>query len=1194
MKLIGLDQVLNGEEATVVEALAPKQAVQKEFFSRGTTSSKIMLVDILGEGPGRYSGLHVLKIASNDREWQPEEVSRIYNTIKQSDIADSVPDLVDFATVGNFSAFLFSVVGDAANSFQTLAQQIRTNVSAAEEGLNKVASLLTRWQNLSQADRRTDFSVKLYQDCINCGKNRLVGPDSVAERLRQIGVSGLSDNPRLMFEGGSLALPNPVAYAMRPELWLDHKNVQPVAMAHGDLHTENIILDLRRDDALFIDWSTYNTAQNYFFDWAYLELSIVIHSFDLSGVQSIQEWQNFCEHACSGQIKPAGSPAGYHAPQIWRLIQPLRSEVDRQIAVVQKTLGAYAEASFWLALSAAGLNFARKKSIDPRTKRFSLLYSASAMSRALRLLSIKVPALDAPLMINLSRPSFGTDSVRSCVVKYAEKLSESFREWRDRYTPMSGRITPQNRLSPIRTPAGISPIFARPGTVLGQAEVKVQDIAREVLSRRRAIICGAPGAGKSTTVWNLVAELASKLQNDADGFIPIMMDLSTIEVFSADLIVQIEKHVSQTLVAVFGAGIAVDQFYGRCFLLLDAVRGLTADHGNLLNGAVDELMRLEKFAGVVLTARSQDLAPQFSQFRIEILPLDPLQIRGFLRSHLGDDDGDDLFWQLVDPKAKSDYFPRFIAGGGNEFDFWMSDTKDMALQLPWYYWDWPYWKKMRDNPANLLSLARNPYLLFMLSAAYVSGTKLPSNRSKLIESFVESMMLREEQYTESDDWIEIDEQVRRLGELAYRMSADQTQSISNKDAIKALNGSQLLRLATSEGILRVSGDVVQFVHDMIRDFFVSAHSQRTGEISSLLRSPFETAWWLPVGWSETSILVGPRYLGNPEGVLDELKSENPELAASCILSGEVEVRPEIVSRIAVEWLKKLTDVGLSVDRRASFGRALGVLNLDMRPGVAQVDAQGLPVFDWCPVPETNVSLAEFLGLVPLFSISRFLVTNRQYEAFTIAGGYSELHRHCWTMAGWESKGQRVGPENYSEMLCLSNHPRVGVNWYEAVAFCRWITKAFRGLGRISDREIIRLPTEAEWVAAAGGPNSNRFPWGDRFDRKKCNLFGIEGTTAVGIFPDGAAACGALDMIGSAWKWCSSTPGNPNSGNQDADLEGTAMRVYRGGSWGLDIWDRDGSRYNEENVVLTNSHAIIPEDDGPDAISFFVVLSTVNG
>lgn len=90
---------------------------------------------------------------------------------------------------------------------------------------------------------------------------------------------------------------------------------------------------------------------------------------------------------------------------------------------------------------------------------------------------------------------------------------------------------------------------------------------------------------------------------------------------------------------------------------------------------------------------------------------------------------------------------------------------------------------------------------------------------------------------------------------------------------------------------------------------------------------------------------------------------------------------------------------------------------------------------------------------------------------------------------------------------LDNHPQVGVSWYEAVAFCNWLSQQ-NGLLMNDVQRSIRLPSEAEWERAARGVDGRLYPWGNDLDEKKCNntYLNLGATTAVGIFPAGNAIC----------------------------------------------------------------------------------------
>ncbi|NBO65533.1 MAG: TIR domain-containing protein, partial [Acidobacteria bacterium] len=95
-----------------------------------------------------------------------------------------------------------------------------------------------------------------------------------------------------------------------------------------------------------------------------------------------------------------------------------------------------------------------------------------------------------------------------------------------------------------------------------------------------------------------------------------------------------------------------------------------------------------------------------------------------------------------------------------------------------------------------------------------------------------------------------------------------------------------------------------------------------------------------------------------------------------------------------------------------------------------------------------------------------------------------------------------------------NHPMqpvVGVSWFEARAYCNWLT-ATAGL----EGKIFRLPTEVEFEAAARGKEGREYPYGSEFDPDRCNTFEshIRKTTPVGII-DNATPEGAYDLSGNA-------------------------------------------------------------------------------
>jgi formylglycine-generating enzyme required for sulfatase activity len=133
-------------------------------------------------------------------------------------------------------------------------------------------------------------------------------------------------------------------------------------------------------------------------------------------------------------------------------------------------------------------------------------------------------------------------------------------------------------------------------------------------------------------------------------------------------------------------------------------------------------------------------------------------------------------------------------------------------------------------------------------------------------------------------------------------------------------------------------------------------------------------------------------------------------------------------------------------------------------------------------------------------------------------------------------------------------PVVGVTWFEARAYCNWLT-ATSG----TNERIFRLPTEVEFEAAARGGKGRAFPYGKKFESSRCNTFEshIRRTTPVGIF-DNATPEGAYDLSGNVYSWTLSIydqqrfpyPYKPNDGREDIHLA-DINRVLRGGSWSGD-------------------------------------------
>ncbi len=246
-----------------------------------------------------------------------------------------------------------------------------------------------------------------------------------------------------------------------------------------------------------------------------------------------------------------------------------------------------------------------------------------------------------------------------------------------------------------------------------------------------------------------------------------------------------------------------------------------------------------------------------------------------------------------------------------------------------------------------------------------------------------------------------------------------------------------------------------------------------------------------------------------------------------------------------QWLAAIVTEQQPVDtpfpavERALAGNILARLG-DSRPGVGRRD-DGLPDVVWCKVSAGSFLMGDDPKQIDVSSpyfMSRYSVTNAQYQTFIADGGYTEHWRDCWTDGGWEWRQNKSAtePRWAGGEFDLPNHPVVRISWYEAVAFCGWLTRRLRKCGELSAEESVRLPTETEWEKAARGEDGREYPWGKKIDPEHANYddTGLGVTSTVGCFPRGVSPYGCEEMAGNVWEWCQDRVGS--------------YRVHRGGAW----------------------------------------------
>jgi iron(II)-dependent oxidoreductase len=166
----------------------------------------------------------------------------------------------------------------------------------------------------------------------------------------------------------------------------------------------------------------------------------------------------------------------------------------------------------------------------------------------------------------------------------------------------------------------------------------------------------------------------------------------------------------------------------------------------------------------------------------------------------------------------------------------------------------------------------------------------------------------------------------------------------------------------------------------------------------------------------------------------------------------------------------------------------------------------------------------FLHRVAALYLDRYPVTNEQYQQFIDAGGYEKLE--YWdeeslpALLDFVDQTGQPGPRFWLEGRHRTNEERrpvVGVSWYEATAYGRWVGK--------------RMATDSEWTKAGAWPVESapgriaqrRYPWGESFDIRRANLWGSQRKEPVDVdeYSDGASVGGIHQLVGNVWEWTSS-------------------------------------------------------------------------
>jgi formylglycine-generating enzyme required for sulfatase activity/transcriptional regulator with XRE-family HTH domain len=667
----------------------------------------------------------------------------------------------------------------------------------------------------------------------------------------------------------------------------------------------------------------------------------------------------------------------------------------------------------------------------------------------------------------------------------------------------------------------------------------VPNVRERLMQLERTVLLGEPGAGKTWMLYRVALAFAGTGQSEPTmQRIPILVPLN-----------------------LYQGGAFMDFVRMRAGALGNYLDELIRDgQVILLCDALNEMPKagLEQVCQVLAEVKYFIVSCRVRDYVDDLQPLHPLEqvvlrnmgldaIQDFIQRRLPAPQNDNL-WQKMGGSADLLSFWQKVRQNGDENCFW-DERADVPIYTDSAKED-PAWRQMHSG-ARLIPMARNPFMAQILCAIYEREGSLPSNRAALFERFIVSLIERESknaqrQRTAFPGRIEIEALLVELARALQERHLTSLDHATVSNMLKIDNAKVLLTAATDANILVDDGISYKFAHQLLQEYFavrILLESFPDGDPTPF----FENDWWNAGVWRETFIILG-EFLGERElganRVAQWLAPVNPEIGIEVVTRNANGLN---LSDIAEETRDALMTIAISKTRetdirgRASAYRALGLLEADRRQGISLIQEgtdAGLPDIEWVKIPAGEFSYQDGTGEIPYdYWMARFPLTTAQYGAFLNATDGGE---DVW----WEGlpEGQNKahqGPSGYA------NHPRADVTWYQALAFCRWLSYSLSGElpNRHLNMGLIRLPTEYEWEKAARANTGWQYPYGNDFDPHKGNTSatGIRQTCAVGMFPEGASAYGVLDMGGNVREWCLNDYTDPNGLNIAINDANKALR-----------------------------------------------------
>jgi len=515
-----------------------------------------------------------------------------------------------------------------------------------------------------------------------------------------------------------------------------------------------------------------------------------------------------------------------------------------------------------------------------------------------------------------------------------------------------------------------------------------------------------------------------------------------------------------------------------------------------------------------------------------------------------------------------------------------------------------------DAPA----LVDSPLMVRLLLIVHVNNRRLPDERADLFDKAINALLQVDYGREEGDirelstDWKPFRDMAQHLAFHMHGQGPDQGREIEEAELKAALRQEadfvpridDFLQSARQRGsVLEERTGVYRFIHLAFQEFLAARYLREViggagrDAILDCLADRLDDPWW------REPILLLAGYLSanaakSAREFLDALgrcgKTPNARCSAGDLAATAILEWPESGEILKAECARRIVTLFCDPETRSAYVPAARV------HAEANLERLGDPRFD---PTRFHLPADDLLGFVRIPADPDFMIGTRQSDRERVARiigstvsdgeindiptptGPFYMARYPVTVAQFRAFREATGEHRGAADALSSPASRSVrfVDWYEALAYCRWLNEVLMSPWVLADCEVARLvrggswqvalPSELEWERAArGGMRGLVFPWGDAPDRNRANSADskIGDSLSVGCFP--ANGFGLYDMIGNVWEWTRSRhapyPYRPQDGRENPDADRYKWLVVRGGSWGYHrvvarCADRGGNR-----------------------------------